>query len=115
MTNDHSPDNTAPVKRVLVCVNPIQGGRAQCCGRNGGEEIAAGLEEGVKARHLDVEVKRMICMGRCDRGPTVRLAPGQDFVLGKSPADVPELLDWLEAECGTKAADDDLGLLFPGA
>ncbi len=84
------------------------------CAARGSEVIAEALEKGVAERRIAVTVKRSVCMSKCTEGPTLRLAPGGRFIQGPALADVPDILDQLEAECGI-ADDSDAALdSFPG-
>lgn len=111
--NDRSP------RRLLVCVNPVGGANKPCCGGDrGSEALAATLEREIAARGIRCGLARIHCLNKCLKGPAMRLAPGGDFLLGMTAADLPALLDRLEAECGTEAGDDAGGLppgLYPGA
>lgn len=109
-------------KRLLVCVNPVGGANKPCCGGDrGSEALAEALERGIAARRIRCRVARIHCLNKCLQGPAMRLAPGGDFQLGVTEADLPGLLDRLEAECGTEGPDDGDGAgglppgLYPGA
>jgi len=87
-------------KCLLICVNRrFRADEASCAARSS-VEMADAIESGVAARGIDIKVERSVCMGQCMKGPTLRLAPGGKFILGKSPADVAEILDELERTCG---------------
>ena len=101
---------------LLVCVNPISGANKPCCGGRGSEALAAALERGVAERRIRVAVKRIRCLNKCHHGPSMRLAPAGRFLLGVTEAGIPAILDALETECGTHAADEgpELGPFYPG-
>jgi (2Fe-2S) ferredoxin len=52
-------------------------------------------------------------MGRCDFGPTVRVAPGGAFHLGLAPDDVGRFLDDLELELSLKKETNKINELPP--
>ena len=71
------------------------------------------IEQEVRARGLDIRVERTVCMGRCDFGPTIRVAPGGAFHLGLDPADVSAFLDDLESSLDLKKETNKLRDLPP--
>lgn len=93
---------TARPSTLLICVNPVARAGKGCCAGRGSVAIAKALEAGVRDRRIDITVERIVCLGQCAHGPTLRLAPGGAFILGVAVADVPGLLDRLEAECGVR-------------
>lgn len=106
MRND-LPAAPAPIPQtVLVCINRrFRSDQPSCAGR-GSELIAMELEAGILARRLNVRLERSVCMGQCSRGPTVRFSPAGRFNLETASADIPALLDEIEALCG-RLDDDD--------
>lgn len=103
MTVGKNPRPTA----LLICINRrFKGGEPSCAAR-GSMAIAEALEKGVRERCIDVAVERIICLGQCTRGPTLKLAPGGDFILGATTEMVPGILDRLEKMCGVKDGRDD--------
>ncbi len=93
-------------KSLLVCVNRRFQGDKPSCAQRGSEAIADAIEEGIARRGIDLAVERLVCMGQCMDGPTLRLAPGGEFILGVTLEDVPDLLDRFEREC--RPRDDDV-------
>ncbi len=59
--------------------------------------MTAALREGLEARGLDWRFETMHCMGKCHVGPTMRVLPNGPFIMGVVEADVPRVLDYLEA------------------
>ena len=91
---------TVRPKFLMICVNRrFRADEASCAARSS-VEMAGAIEAGVVERRIDIKVERSVCMGQCMNGPTLRLAPGGKFILGKSPSDVAEILDELEQTCG---------------
>ncbi len=106
-----------PQKRLLVCVNPVGGANKPCCGGDrASEALAAELERAVAARGISCRIARIHCLNKCLQGPAMRLAPGGDFFLGVAAADLPTILERLEAECGRDAPgeDDPFDGFYPG-
>ena len=94
-----------PPPLLLVCVNHRPQFDKPSCASRGSEAIADALETGIAERSLHVQVERKCCLGQCNDGPTLRLAPGGDFLLGVALGDVPAILDRLEAVCGRRPED----------
>lgn len=92
---------------LLICVNRrFKGGEPSCAAR-GSVAIANAIEKGVRERRIDITVERIICLGQCTQGPTLKLSPGGAFMLGTTAAMVPGILDRLEQACGVKDARAD--------
>jgi hypothetical protein len=87
---------------LLICVNRrFKGGEPSCAAR-GSVAIADAIEKGVRERKIDIAVERIICLGQCTKGPTLKLTPAGDFILGTTAAMVPCILERLEKACGVK-------------
>jgi len=96
-----TPAEAIKPKFVMVCVNRrFRADEASCAARQS-RALADALEAGIRERKIDIRIERSVCLGHCQKGPSIRLAPGGRFILGKSIADVPSLLDELENLCGT--------------
>ena len=66
---------------VVVCVKERSAGRPSC-GRRGGSQFADSLEGALAEQGLKVPVERILCFGRCNQGPVMRIAPGGAFFVG---------------------------------
>ena len=66
------------------------------CAYRGSIELAAAIEKGLAERRMDLEIEHIHCLGHCRNGPTMRLAPGGKFFLGKTQEDAEAVLDDLE-------------------
>lgn len=89
-------------KYLMICTNRRYGAESASCAARSSLDIAEAIEHGVSQRHINIVVERSVCMGQCTKGPTIRLAPGGRFILGKSIEDVSDILDELESLCGHK-------------
>jgi len=81
---------------LLVCINRRLRSDLASCAARGSEALADAIEAEADRRGLDIQVERVVCMGRCNHGPTVRVAPGGAFHLGLGVEQVPGFLDRLE-------------------
>jgi hypothetical protein len=107
--------------RILVCVNPISSLNKPCCGDRGGIALAEALEVGLKVAGCALAVERVVCLNRCHHGPSLRLAPGGDFILGRGAEEAAVLIAELARDYPAAATDTPTapgpfaGGLFPGA
>jgi len=81
------------MKKVVVCVNYRANPQQPSCAARGGERIADLIERGIAAENIGIMLERFKCLGRCDEGPNLRMAPGGEFCSGVRPEDVPALLE----------------------
>ena len=86
--------------RLLVCVNPVGSNKPSCGGDRGSKALADTLEAGIRARRINAQLARVICLNRCLKGPALRIAPGGDFFLEVQLDHIPAILDRLEALAG---------------
>ncbi len=79
---------------LTVCVNiRPDNGISVSCGPRGGDALHEALAAEIAARGLDIELATIQCLGLCQRGPNVRLAPGNSWFHGAHAADAPALID----------------------
>lgn len=65
--------------RLIVCINRRPGsGQASCAG-SGSLDLISKIEAMIVADQLEVPVIRRECLGRCETGPVMRIAPGGPF------------------------------------
>ena len=83
---------------ILVCVNRRANPWQPSCAARGGEAIAEALEAAVAARSLPVTITRIHCLGRCDHGPNLRIAPAGPFHHHVRPEDLPGILEDLDPD-----------------
>jgi NADH:ubiquinone oxidoreductase subunit E len=105
--------------RFAVCVNMVRGANRPCCGGGGSLDLLAQIEAGVRERHLNVQVERIVCLNKCLVGPNMRIIGGEIFS-HVTAGDVPGILDQLEAKAGRHSdigseKEDDGKIIFPGA
>lgn len=89
-----------PFRRIVfVCTNDRGKDERVSCGRCGGEEIQEALKKALKERGLKgrIRVCKSGCMDRCEQGPNVMIFPENIWLCGVSKADVPGIVDRLEA------------------
>lgn len=82
-------------RSVIVCINHrANPGRPSCAAR-GSRQIADMLETALEQAQLPVTVQRVYCLGHCESGPVLRIAPGGRFYTDFAPQQINELLNSL--------------------
>lgn len=80
------------MKKIIICVNyranPVQ----PSCGARGSEAIALRIEKEIDERGLPIELERTYCLGHCEQGPNLRLAPNGEFFHRFNYQSIPRLL-----------------------
>lgn len=86
------PANASGIPRLTVCVND-RGPNAitPSCGRRGGTRLRDAIA--AAARETGLEVQTIRCLGLCEKGPNVRLAPGNNWFHAVDPSDAPALVE----------------------
>ncbi len=86
------PANASGIPRLTVCVND-RGPDAitPSCGRRSGTRLRDAIA--AAARETGMEVQTIRCLGLCDKGPNVRLAPGNNWFHAVDPSDAPALVE----------------------
>lgn len=101
------PDDFAGRPRLTVCVNKRpENGISVSCGPRGGNEIATALEAEIARRGLDIGLATIKCLGLCNKGPNIRLAPGNSWFHGVHASDAEAVLDHVEAHLRKAAAEN---------
>ena len=83
--------------RLVVCVNRRLGSGQRSCAGSGSLELIRRVEAMIAARGLDIPVVRRECLGRCEQGPVMRIAPAGPFFTGIDDADLAAICASLEA------------------
>lgn len=70
-------DTGSRLPTVLVCVN-ARAGQASC-GARGADELLALLRQRLREEAIQAVIEPAICLGRCAKGPNLRLLGGPFF------------------------------------
>ena len=65
--------------RLVVCINRRLGAGQRSCAGSGSLALIDRIERMIEAEALDIPVVRRECLGRCEQGPSMRIAPGGPF------------------------------------
>lgn len=85
----------AEISSIVICVNRRFSAQKPSCAARGAEEVAEELELALERHDLPFEVQRVYCLGLCERGPNLRLAPGGRFYTGFALDDIDNLIEEL--------------------
>ncbi len=77
---------------IVVCINHRANPNQPSCGARGSQAVATAIEDEIKHHQLNMQVERIYCLGFCDRGPNLRIAPEGRFIHDVQLADVPNLI-----------------------
>ena len=86
--------------RLVVCVNQRLGSGQRSCVGSGNLEYISRIENEIAARGLDVPIVRRECLGRCEEGPVMRIAPGGPFFTEIDAATLNHIMAELERFLG---------------
>lgn len=87
-----------PGIKLAICTNRRLSGNQPSCGNRDAEQLASELEAALQRHGLPIPLERSDCLGHCEQGPTLRLAPMGAFCQIKSTREIPAILCWLERE-----------------
>lgn len=62
--------------RLVVCVNERLGYGQKSCGGSGSRALIEQLDGLLKEAGLAIPVTEQVCLGRCEQGIAMRIAPG---------------------------------------
>jgi (2Fe-2S) ferredoxin len=98
---------------LQVCINDRSRHDAVSCAPRGALRIHELLVAAIADAGLDIELRTVHCLGTCQRGPSVRLSPGDSWFWGVHAEDVPVLIELiarlLAGEQPPDGDDDDDG------
>ena len=82
--------------RLIVCINQRLGAGQRSCAGSGSLALIERIERLIDESELVVPVVRRECLGRCEQGPTMRIAPGGPFFTEIDDAALPVIMAELE-------------------
>ena len=83
--------------RLICCINRRLGTGQRSCAGSGSLELIETLETMIAGAGLEVPVVRRECLGRCEEGPVIRIAPAGPFFTELDAAALPDLVAELQA------------------
>lgn len=80
-------------KRLVVCVNERLGHNQRSCAGSGSRALIELLKQRADSRELSLSISEQVCLGRCEQGIALRIAPGGEFFYGVTEQDIDTILD----------------------
>lgn len=91
--------------RLVVCVNERFASRHRSCVGSNNLEYICNIKSMIKAEKLGVPIIERVCLGKCEQGPVMRIAPGGKFFTEITNASLPGIID--EIKTFLAVADKD--------
>ena len=85
------------MKQVIVCTNLRSNPGQPSCAARGSESLAERLQQEITLRGWKIKLERFPCLGCCDTGPNVKLAPGGKMISDVTPDHLADVLAEIEA------------------
>ena len=82
--------------RLIVCVNERLGTGQRSCVGSGSLDLISRLESMIAAENLAIPVVRRECLGRCEQGPAMRIAPAGPFFTEIDEQSLPTIIEGLK-------------------
>ena len=83
--------------RLIVCVNQRLGTGQRSCVGSGSLGLIQSIEAMIADEGLEVPIIRRECLGRCEQGPTMRIAPAGPFFTEIDEPKLPLIIARLKA------------------
>ena len=65
--------------RLVVCVNERLGPGKKSCGGSGSRKLIKILQQKLNEQGSNIPIVEQVCLGRCEEGIAMRIAPGGPF------------------------------------
>lgn len=85
------------MKKVIVCINHRASASQPSCGARGGDAVANRLKQIVETQGWPIQVEQFECLGDCQAGPNLKLAPLGSTLSGVTPERLDSVLAEIEA------------------
>ena len=82
--------------RLIVCVNERLGAGQRSCVGSGNLNLIGNIQNMIHVEGLDVAIVRRECLGRCEQGPVMRIAPAGPFFTEIDEARLSHIIDALK-------------------
>jgi (2Fe-2S) ferredoxin len=67
------------VKKLFVCTNYRANPTTPSCAARGSKVLLEQARVAMQEQNVDMPIEEIQCMGYCEQGPNMRLAPGGEF------------------------------------
>ena len=82
--------------KLVVCVNERLGYAQKSCGGNGSRKLMLAMQQMLEQEGMDIPVVEQVCLGRCEEGIAMRIAPGGEFFTEVKKKDLTHILQALK-------------------
>lgn len=86
------------MKTLIVCTNRRANPNQPSCGMRGGIDLAELAEAECARLGLNIRVERFKCLGVCEQGPNLKIAPEGRFIPAAKPQELVSLLEAMAAD-----------------
>jgi len=83
--------------RLVVCVNERLDPKQKSCAGSGSRELIQIIQQRKLDSGLDFEVIEQVCLGRCEEGIAMRIAPGGPFFTEVTEQDLDSIIQTVQA------------------
>ena len=80
------------VHRLVICSNQRLTTQKPSCGASN-IGLTKKLEMLISEHHIPITIEQRKCLGQCERGPNIRLAPSGKFFHNIGADDIPMIID----------------------
>jgi (2Fe-2S) ferredoxin len=80
-------------KHLVVCVNERLGHKQKSCAGSGSRGLIELLKQRADSRKLSLSITEQVCLGRCQQGIAMRIAPGGEFFYEVTEQDIDTILN----------------------
>ena len=87
---------TRPV-RLVVCINERLGTGQRSCVGSGSLDYIQQLREEMAQQCPGIKIVERECLGKCEEGPVMRIAPGGRFFTEINDATLPQIIEELKS------------------
>lgn len=82
--------------RLVACVNKRLGIGQRSCADSGNLDYIAEVETLIAQAGLDIVIVKRECLGKCDQGPVMRIAPGGRFYTEINQTTLPDIVSEIQ-------------------
>ena len=82
--------------RLVACINQRLGSGQRSCIGSGNLKYIGKIKSMIEAEGLAVPVIERVCLGKCEQGPVMRIAPGGKFFTEINETSLRHIIDELK-------------------
>ena len=82
--------------RLIVCINERLGTGQRSCVGSGSLDFIRQLRQEMAQQCPDIQIVERECLGKCEQGPVMRIAPGGRFFTEINQASLPLIISELK-------------------